>query len=245
MSGDSEWKGHRLGAYQVGERYTDVPEDEGRLYSARHVETGEPALVVMPAPGDAWHGAQPWSTETTRFTQPEALVVHPRSPEGTRRPTLHALTLDFIRIAGALAGLDAREDALNPFHHEPRRSRSSHRAKRWVLAGAGVALATGLALLFWPQVSEQSKTEGSIAESISFSDEEDSALLAIAYKMPEEPFKEQRKPPCRPELDVEIRGGCWIELSRTAPCARGSAEYQGKCYLPVKKLDPPPTSVQP
>ena len=245
MSGDSQWKGHRLGAYQLGERYTDVPEDEGQLYSARHIDTGEPALVVMPGPDEHWHTTSPWRTETTRFTQPDALVVHPRPAEGARRPSLHTLTLDFIRIAGALAGLDAREGAPNPFHDGSRKRPSRRNARRWGFAVAGLALAAVLALLLWPHASRLPDACDPTEETIIFANGREEAPRTIAYAMPDKPFKEQAKPPCLPEAEVEIRGGCWNELARTAPCARGTAEHQGKCYVPVKKPDPKPTSVQP
>lgn len=33
--------------------------------------------------------------------------------------------------------------------------------------------------------------------------------------------------------EVEINGGCWVELARRPPCYGKQAEYRGKCYLPV------------
>ena len=245
MSDTSDWKGRRLGPYQVGDRYPGVPEDEGRLYEAHHVETGEPALVVMPGTGDDWRTSTPWSTQTTNFTEPDALIVHPKRSNGAKLPTFHEMTLGFIRLAGALAQLDGREDVRAHLSRESRPTSSRHKAQRWGLAGAGVALATVLALLLWPRTTEHPETRDVPAESILFSNGQDLSLPAIAYPMPETPFKEQRKPPCMPEAEMEIRGGCWNELSRTAPCPRSTAEYQGKCYLPVKKPDPQPSSVQP
>jgi hypothetical protein len=246
MSDASGWKGRRLGPYRVGERYPGIPEDEGRLYEAHHVETGEPVLVVMPGTGDDWRTSTPWSTQTTNFTEPDALVVHPKRTAGTKLPTFHEMALGFIRLAGALAQLDGREDVRALFSREPGAASSRHKAQRWGLAGAGLALAAGLALLLWPRDTTHLGTGDASVEAIVFSDGPNpSSLPTIAYPMPETPFKEQRKPPCIPDLQVEIRGGCWNELSRTAPCPRSSAEYQGKCYLPVKKPDPQPRSVQP
>ncbi|WP_187344877.1 hypothetical protein [Cystobacter ferrugineus] len=40
-------------------------------------------------------------------------------------------------------------------------------------------------------------------------------------------------------------GGCWIQHKLDAPCPRNTAEYQGKCFIPVKKPEPLPRSVQP
>jgi hypothetical protein len=245
MSDTSEWKGRRLGPYQVGDRYLEIPEDEGRLYEAHHVETGEPALVVMPGTGDDWRTSTPWSTQTTNFTEPDALIVHPKRSAGAKLPTFHEMALGFIRIAGTLAQLDVREDVRAHFTNKPRSFPSRHGAKRWGLAGAGVALAAVLALLLWPRATEHPETRNATAESILLTDGQDPSLPAIAYPMPETPFKEQRKPPCMPEAEVEIRGGCWSPHKRDAPCPRSTAEYQGKCYMPVKKPDPQPSSVQP
>ncbi|WP_276203642.1 transposase [Hyalangium minutum] len=78
-----------------------------------------------------------------------------------------------------------------------------------------------------------------------FADRQGPFPEGIAYPMPEKPFKEQSKPPCVEGREEEVRGGCWIPHAKTAPCSRGTAELQGKCYVPVKKPDPAPTSVQP
>ncbi len=49
--------------------------------------------------------------------------------------------------------------------------------------------------------------------------------------------------------EVEIHGGCWVELAKRPPCYENQAEYGGKCYLPVsarsrdKKREP--QSLQP
>jgi hypothetical protein len=70
----------------------------------------------------------------------------------------------------------------------------------------------------------------------------------IAYPMPEKPFRNQAAAPCKSKLDeVEINGGCWVELARRPPCNEIQAEYRGKCYMPVSKDRGPrePQSIQP
>ncbi|HYO55216.1 MAG TPA: hypothetical protein VEU50_20720, partial [Archangium sp.] len=48
------------------------------------------------------------------------------------------------------------------------------------------------------------------------------------------PFIDQAKAPCIPnEGEVEINGGCWVELAKRPPCYEKHAEYKGKCYMPV------------
>ena len=70
---------------------------------------------------------------------------------------------------------------------------------------------------------------------------------AVSYPMPSKPLELQATAPCRTKRDeVEINGGCWMELARRPPCIEETqAEYQGKCYMPVVKPSRPLRSVQP
>jgi len=250
MSDNSDWKGRRIGPYEVGERYQDIPDDEGRLYEAHHAETGAPALVLMPGSGEDWHTRTPWSARTTQFTNPPALVVHAERPARAKVPSLHELTLGFIRTSGGLASLDARDDARAPFGRETPLPGARLWKMRWSVAGA--ALVAGLMLLLWPRAPAQMETcpevsdwvQAALKEPIVFSDRDDAPPI-IGYPMPEKPFKEQATPPCIPVTETEIRGGCWNQHKLDAPCPRGLAEYQGHCYIPVRKKAPEPRSVEP
>lgn len=243
MSDNSEWKGGRVGPYELGRRFKDIPEDEGYLYEARHVETGEPALALMPASGDDWRLRVPWEVLTTNFIYPGVLIVHPKRREKNAAPPFHELALGYMRIAGTLASLDEREDVRAHCSHETRTPRVQRHAVRWGRVGAGMALAAALALLLWPRSPEHLETRTPPIDFPRLSDGEDLIPGVIAYPMPDKPFNEQAKPPCKPELEVEIRGGCWLPHVKTAPCPPGSAEYQGKCYVAVKKSERPPSSV--
>ncbi|HYO71809.1 MAG TPA: hypothetical protein VEU33_37605, partial [Archangium sp.] len=65
-------------------------------------------------------------------------------------------------------------------------------------------------------------------------DTSDEGRMAISYPLPPGPFKDQAKAPCNPRKgQVELNGGCWVELAKNPPCYEDQAEYQGKCYLPV------------
>ncbi|MET0401747.1 MAG: hypothetical protein ABW123_05055 [Cystobacter sp.] len=243
MSDSAEWKGRRLGAYVVGKRFAGIPEDEGRIYAAHHAETGEPVLVMRPGLGDDWRLSTPWAVETTYFSDPAALVLHPRRGKDIAWPGSHALTLGHIQLAGALAQLDGRDDVRSHLADEPRPVQGRHRTKRWGLAG--LAVAAGLALLLWPRESTPPETRAAHDDAPILANRQRSSSTAIAYPMPETPLKEQARPPCIPETEVEVRGGCWIKHEKVAPCPRGTAEHKGKCYVAVKKPDPEPTSIQP
>ncbi|WP_434383726.1 hypothetical protein [Melittangium boletus] len=244
MSDTTKWKGRRLGAYEIGERYPDIPEDEGRLHEARHVDTGEPALFLTPGTGDDWRTYTPWSVEATNRIEPHGLFLRLKRLPGGRLPSFHELTLGFIRLAGLLARIDGREDIRAPFDREPQPN-SRPWTKRWILTGASLALAAGLALFFGPRTATRPESFGFVDDSPLLTERQDLSTPAIAYPMPEKPFKEQSKPPCLEGTEVELRGGCWVPHRQDAPCPPRTAEYQGRCYVAVKKPDPEPRSIQP
>jgi serine/threonine protein kinase len=67
-------------------------------------------------------------------------------------------------------------------------------------------------------------------------------------EVPKKPLDWQRRPPCRPQfLEVEIRGACWYEANARVkpPCADGSYEWEGNCYMPVMGAPRVPTSDEP
>ncbi len=50
----------------------------------------------------------------------------------------------------------------------------------------------------------------------------DTVPTAIAYPMPGKPFSDQAKVPCKTKLhQVEINGGCWLELANTSTLRGG------------------------
>ena len=72
------------------------------------------------------------------------------------------------------------------------------------------------------------------------------AAVIQGFPMPNKPFEGQKKPPCDALVgEVELRGGCWLELTRRPPCPKGAAEYQGKCYVAVGTAPRAPTSIGP
>ncbi|HLL85458.1 MAG TPA: hypothetical protein VK420_22490, partial [Longimicrobium sp.] len=59
-------------------------------------------------------------------------------------------------------------------------------------------------------------------------------------KVPLQPYSWQKRGPCNPNrAQVEIRGGCWVQVG-TAPCPSETFEEAGKCYLAVEQTKRPP-----
>jgi hypothetical protein len=245
MSGTPDKKGERIGPYRLGKRYRGTDPDEDPIYEARHIETGAPALVMLPGASEDGRTRSAWSVRAERSLHPSYRALHvEQAPQG-RASALHDLTLLLIELAGASALIEKRKDARAHFTRVPVIARLRRQVLHWGLAAAAGALAAGLALTLWPHASEHVETRTASDEPIVFTNRPGGSPPVIGYPMPEAPFKEQARPPCIPDAEVEIRGGCWTPHARAAPCPRSTAEYQGKCYVPVKKPDPEPRSVQP
>ncbi len=106
-----------------------------------------------------------------------------------------------------------------------------------------------MAVVLWPRLLDSSRrdadmVESPLGESTIWTDQEE-GLSAIGYPMPKAPFPEQLKPPCGSEAYVELRGGCWYQGKQDAPCPEGTAEHEGKCYVPVRAKKPEPRSLEP
>jgi hypothetical protein len=70
---------------------------------------------------------------------------------------------------------------------------------------------------------------------------------SLGLPMPEKPFPGQRRAPhCRPPLEPNIRGGCWIAvLNERPPCGDVSYEWKDICYVPSFMSNQQPTSELP
>src|SRR5690242_12995453 len=133
MSDTHEWKGGRIGSYHVGKRYRGIPSDEGRLYEAHNIETGAAALVVMPGKGQDWSTRLPWSIRATGITSPPSIVLEVGKAPQAAALALHELTLMLIRLSGAMALIEDREDARAHFMRMPLPSHLRQRVMRWGL----------------------------------------------------------------------------------------------------------------
>lgn len=247
--GDSpRWSGGKLGPYHVGRRYRRVPPDLGRVYEAHHVETGASALVVVPDKDESWAPTRDWRVSAQGSHTPPFLAAEvERAPEASPESAAE-LTLLFHRLAGVFAAFEGRPDALH--HLTGTLPRDARHLARWRprLRRLGHAVsALGLVVLFWPgSASPPGEQAPSAVRVVARIRDRSGQPVALAYPLPSKPLAGQLKPPCKSELDeVEIRGGCWLELAKRAPCQSYAAEHAGKCYLPSMAEPRPPQSLTP
>lgn len=71
-----------------------------------------------------------------------------------------------------------------------------------------------------------------------------SGRAGVWLGVPKKPFPGQRRPPCRPQYEKEINGGCWTHPHEAPPppCEDSAFEWQGGCYIPVLEIRRPSTS---
>jgi hypothetical protein len=64
----------------------------------------------------------------------------------------------------------------------------------------------------------------------------------VTAEIPPDPLPGQRTPPCkRPQ--IEINGGCWIQVANEAPpCVDTTYEWKKRCYFPLPTPPRPSTS---
>jgi hypothetical protein len=251
MANEKGWKGGRLGSFHLSKRYKgrSVEAELGRLYEAHNIHTGASALVLMPGAGANWEPQESWEVRVSSRMDPPHLVLQvERAPTSGRIEELVDV-LDLLTSA-----LERVEDSAQVRAHLTGvpvsllrrwagRTRRLLRSRRGLVAGGLTVLALGTVL--WVRLSggpEEHTTHGVASEALSqldapgLIDTETPAATAIAYPLPEKPFRNQAAAPCKPNLDeVEINGGCWVTLERRPPCKENQAEHQGKCYMAVSK----------
>ncbi|WNG13240.1 hypothetical protein [Cystobacter fuscus] len=251
MANEKSGEDRRLGPFRLGRRYGEVGPDLGRLYEARHMATGRPALTLLPGERVEWTPEGDWAVSL--FYKRESASVSLRVDEAPASARASELA-DLLVLADAAV----RRVEDNPRLSEHLASGPSHRPWRArlvpVLAGvAGLSLALGVWLYATSDSRRQPLAPVVVSEAPSeadaplLSDSEPPVPEALAYPLPAKPFRDQAAAPCKPQVDeVEINGGCWLAVKRSPPCLDVQAEYQGTCYLPVSKhRGRPPQSAQP
>jgi hypothetical protein len=251
-------KSRRLGSLQLGRRCKHAAAEVGRIHEARNVETGDPAMVMMPGQRPTWTPPrQSWKMRVSIQATPPfiSLEMEQAPASGSLKELADQLNL-------LLAALDAVGDNARMRAHLTREPMA-----RWPAPLPWKTLAAvGLAVLvlgggFWlsgtgsrerapstppPSTSGLGELADAGPRSPFLVDNEEQGPTGISYPLPDKPFSDQARPPCRTRRDeVAINGGCWMEIARRPPCHEEQAEYQGKCYVPVAKRTRTPQSVSP
>jgi hypothetical protein len=100
-------------------------------------------------------------------------------------------------------------------------------------------------------VPQRDTPDAGVGDEALLSAQDVPRATALTYgmgrSMPDQPFPNQRKPPCDPISERVINGGCWFGPNGTLkpPCGKNAFEYEDGCYVPM--FDPPrqPTSDPP
>ncbi|WP_434381146.1 hypothetical protein [Melittangium boletus] len=237
------WNGGKLGLYHVGRRYRHLASRD-RLHEGHNTETGTPAILMVPDKLDDWNQRLDW---TVRIVSREAYPFIALEVEGAPSfddLALQELTLRVYRMSGGLSLLEDRPDVRQHLLRQSVPVKTKTRTRRSLRMGATAATLVVCLSSFWSHRAET--PEASLThESVNYSDAEDTLLSAIGYAMPEKPFDEQKRPPCIPVTETELRGGCWVQMKHDAPCPPSSAEYEGHCYMPSKRKTPKPNVIGP
>lgn len=249
---DKPRSGGASGPYRVTVRHRAIGGGLGRLYEARNTETGNPALVLMPGPKGDLRAEENWQVRATANVTPPYLALEVEHAPANGQP--RQLTWMLERWAGTFMRIDTRPEVQAHLTGGPKEFRPRP-AGRLGSPRVGLALAAllALAVFLWPRATEYLPQEvhsldlhSTVEKPLYTRSSEEPVAGFQGFPMPNKPFEAQKKPPCDTKrAEVEINGGCWMEMARRPPCSEGAAEYQGKCYAAVGAPIRPPTSIGP
>ena len=230
--------------FELLRRYDEVGPGLGRLYEARNAQTGSPALVFFPGDRVEWQPEGPWRAQLLYQPEPVCLTLDlEQAPESTDATDV---VDSLVLMTAASQRAEDNPRFATHFARKLERRDGGWSARR-ALAGLTVfALGFGGGCLLEGVRGHHSSRDVSKEEAPVYFNQREAGSAAISYPMPEKPFKSQALPPCNTsEMQVEINGGCWLELALKPPCSANYADHQGKCYIPVHKKEPLPQSNQP
>jgi hypothetical protein len=239
-----------LGPFKLVRRYTHrrlVPgiHEVGRVYEARHVLTQNPALVVIPGERAPVEPLEEWRVRLRAQAFPPYFSLEvEQAPESGR---LYQLRGMLELLGSAIAGLVYQDEDEARAHLTSRPMgflEAIRRDRRFRLAVIGyvvlVVSVVSVHLFFRFHVAERDVGnealvhEAAESPAPTLANEAATAPEPIAYPLPEKPFSDQARAPCKTKQgEVEINGGCWVELAKRPPCFDDQAEHGGKCYLPI------------
>ncbi|WFG54201.1 hypothetical protein Mx9_p94 [Myxococcus phage Mx9] len=216
----------------------------GRVYQSFNGKTGAPALLET-ATGETPHRKPAASLQVlvTAWEAPEAALaveVQSGSPAALAGVLDEAAELAEALPSAALGHLAAPHPVLR---RRSRRTRTGHL----------VALAAGVVLTLLPHSPPVLRERpalvlengpGQIAFTLALTSGLDVDGAPRSRQVPRGPFDNQKRPPCDPEVEESIRGGCWAPHARRPPCGEKLFEYDGRCFMPAARVERPATSLE-
>jgi hypothetical protein len=254
MADAKRGKAGMLGRYRLGRRQESTgPEldDLGRLHEARNEHTGAPATLLLPGPSASGVPEEDWTLRVKVRASPPYVSVDLEEVPATCEPA--ALAGLFEVLTRTMERMEWSDEMRGHLKRQ-----SEGRLKRWGAGAVGMSVTVLVLLLLvahWRayterQRGEQHATAGAVQageerRAPTLVDTGDTGPAVIAYPLPAKPFSDQAKAPCKSNLhEVEVNGGCWLELALRPPCGENYAEHQGKCYVPVSARSRKPREPQ-
>lgn len=257
MADEKDERGTQVGPFELGAGH-EVGRGLGRLYEARHLDTGKPVLILLPDQEVLWPFQQPWGMTVSSLVHPAALVLEVNhAPASVPMSGLANMTvLAWSAVEKVEDNPQVQAHLAQGFVSSPplgsRQARPEWRS-RHVVALAAMALLTVAAGL-WLSFSDDTRSARP-PDFTSDSQTDASGVFhanapqghVVAYPMPSGPFRNQERAPCRTKGETVVNGGCWMELAQKPPCGEFQAEHMGKCFMPMIKVrdETPPASQKP
>ncbi|MCY1074114.1 hypothetical protein [Archangium lansingense] len=247
----------QVGPYQLHEQVAQDELSQGELYRATHETSGAKALVLVPSTGGDAAPLKNWRVRCTSSASPGYVALEVEDSRWAAAPDRYSAEALVCLFEEVHDGVGRMARAL---------SKDKEPHLRWrlglVLAGAAAACALAFALLRQAPMSPPSDpepwvsalpapmrqevptdTELSPTGSSLSATAEDGGPPVLARPFPRKPYKGQRLPPCKPRVEVEIMGACWVPHKLTAPCPEDLYEYNGECFTASMASPPLPRSL--
>ena len=255
---ESSWEeAERLGPYRIHEPVPQAGHGRGVLYRARHETSGETALLLKPAEQDAV-ALKDWRVRLTSSSSPGYIALEAVDSPWSVAPDKHSAEALVFLFEGVREGMRRMAQPL-PASDAPR---PGWRLGLSLLASVAAACLLLLTLLRLPPEAPPPNDPTPLAQAAPEppSDEvptdtlrpptgswiwgtEDGGVPVLARPFPSKPYKGQRRPPCKPHIEVEIMGACWVPHKLKAPCPEELYEHQGECYTASMASPPLPRSL--
>ncbi|HEX5751764.1 MAG TPA: hypothetical protein VFZ09_36430 [Archangium sp.] len=263
MADTKRGKVRRLGPFRLGRVHENVDVLEftrlGPIYEARNERTGAAAVVLVPGPHVGWKPTEDWTVRATCSASSSYVALEVE--QGPSRSQLKDLSklLDLLTLASLRMKYMAPVQRHLTSGARPPKRKAAARRRGWPVVAYGLAVGIATLVLFvgvdsWRAKTGAPKGTQPVAAGVAvqavvenraptLADTIDEGASIIAYPLPGKPFSDQAKAPCEDD-EVQINGGCWVELARRPPCSKNQAEYEGKCYLPISARSRKPRQPQ-